>query len=178
MGLSVSSLVSSLSSLLNWSKDKDVRILMLGLDSAGKVSRLRRELMPGKGALTSGLCVVQTTILYRLQVTIRLSCALSILTGQLQRLVKSSRQYPVSKSPRRSSWDTEADQNPFSNWFQCRDGSGIFLPSYAKFDISGLRCTNLVSIKISNSKCGTLVANLAFGNVHHVLRPLSSHTVI
>jgi hypothetical protein len=55
MGLSVSSLVSSLSSLLNWSKDKDVRILMLGLDSAGKVSRLRRELMPGKGALTSGL---------------------------------------------------------------------------------------------------------------------------
>ncbi|KAH9999389.1 ADP-ribosylation factor family-domain-containing protein [Russula vinacea] len=49
MGLSVSSLLGSLSSLLNWSKDKDVRILMLGLDSAGK-----------------------TTILYRLQVVIRL----------------------------------------------------------------------------------------------------------
>jgi hypothetical protein len=52
MGLSVSSFVSSLSSLLNWSKDKDVRILMLGLDSAGKVSRV---LMPGKSVLTSGL---------------------------------------------------------------------------------------------------------------------------
>ncbi len=38
MGLSVSSLFDSLASLLNWSKDKDVRILMLGLDSAGKVS--------------------------------------------------------------------------------------------------------------------------------------------
>src|SRR6267154_930657 len=57
MGLSVSSLVSSFSSLLNWSKDKDVRILMLGLDSAGKVSRhdATRGLMPGKSVLTSGL---------------------------------------------------------------------------------------------------------------------------
>ncbi|KAI0269212.1 ADP-ribosylation factor family-domain-containing protein [Gloeopeniophorella convolvens] len=36
MGLSVSSLFGSLSSLLRWSKDQDVRILMLGLDSAGK----------------------------------------------------------------------------------------------------------------------------------------------
>jgi hypothetical protein len=40
MGLSLSSLLGSLSSLINWSKDKDVRILMLGLDSAGKVSRI------------------------------------------------------------------------------------------------------------------------------------------
>src|SRR6266478_1553273 len=54
MGLSVSSLLSSFSSLLNWSKDKDVRILMLGLDSAGKVSRMRHELFPGKSELTSG----------------------------------------------------------------------------------------------------------------------------
>ena len=38
MGLSVSSLFGSFASLLTWSKDKDVRILMLGLDSAGKVS--------------------------------------------------------------------------------------------------------------------------------------------
>lgn len=37
MGLSLSSLFSSLSSLVRWSKDQDVRILMLGLDSAGKV---------------------------------------------------------------------------------------------------------------------------------------------
>ncbi|KAI0307386.1 ARF/SAR [Multifurca ochricompacta] len=42
MGLSVSSLFSSLSSLLNFSKDKDVRILMLGLDSAGKTTILYR----------------------------------------------------------------------------------------------------------------------------------------
>ena len=51
MGLSVSSLFGSFSSLLNWSKDKDVRILMLGLDSAGKVSRLRHELLPGKSGV-------------------------------------------------------------------------------------------------------------------------------
>lgn len=37
MGLSFSSLFSSLSSLVRWSKEQDVRILMLGLDSAGKV---------------------------------------------------------------------------------------------------------------------------------------------
>ena len=67
MGLSVSSLVSSFSSLLNWSKDKDVRILMLGLDSAGKVSRLRREFLPREVVLNSGLLhhtdndIVQTT---------------------------------------------------------------------------------------------------------------------
>jgi hypothetical protein len=52
MGLSVSSLLGSLSSLLNWSKDKDVRILMLGLDSAGKVRRIRRDL--GKSVLSNG----------------------------------------------------------------------------------------------------------------------------
>jgi hypothetical protein len=37
MGLTVSSLWGSLSRLVNWKKDEDVRILMLGLDSAGKV---------------------------------------------------------------------------------------------------------------------------------------------
>lgn len=37
MGLSLSSLFTSLSSLVRWSKDQDVRILMLGLDAAGKV---------------------------------------------------------------------------------------------------------------------------------------------
>ncbi|KAI0303172.1 P-loop containing nucleoside triphosphate hydrolase protein [Russula brevipes] len=42
MGLSVSSLLGSLSSLLSWGKDKDVRILMLGLDSAGKTTILYR----------------------------------------------------------------------------------------------------------------------------------------
>ncbi|KAF4619356.1 hypothetical protein D9613_005543 [Agrocybe pediades] len=36
MGLSISTLFSSLTSLVRWSKDQDVRILMLGLDSAGK----------------------------------------------------------------------------------------------------------------------------------------------
>ncbi|KAI5833498.1 ARF/SAR superfamily [Schizophyllum commune Tattone D] len=42
MGLSVSSLFSSLTSLIRWSKDQDVRILMLGLDSAGKTTILYR----------------------------------------------------------------------------------------------------------------------------------------
>ncbi|KAH8113388.1 ARF SAR [Phellopilus nigrolimitatus] len=40
MGLSISSLFSSLTSLIRWSKDQDVRILMLGLDSAGKTTIL------------------------------------------------------------------------------------------------------------------------------------------
>jgi len=42
MGLSLSSLFNSLSSLVRWSKDQDVRILMLGLDSAGKTTILYR----------------------------------------------------------------------------------------------------------------------------------------
>jgi hypothetical protein len=46
MGLSLSRIYSSLGSLAFWGKDKEVRILMVGLDSAGK-----------------------TTILYRLQVS-------------------------------------------------------------------------------------------------------------
>ncbi|KZP12080.1 ARF SAR protein [Athelia psychrophila] len=40
MGLTFSSFVSSLSSLVRWSKEQDVRILMLGLDSAGKTTIL------------------------------------------------------------------------------------------------------------------------------------------
>jgi len=42
MGLSISSLFTSLTSLVRWSKDQDVRILMLGLDSAGKTTILYR----------------------------------------------------------------------------------------------------------------------------------------
>ncbi|KAJ6629248.1 small monomeric GTPase [Mycena sp. CBHHK59/15] len=42
MGLSISTLFSSLTSLVRWSKDQDVRILMLGLDSAGKTTILYR----------------------------------------------------------------------------------------------------------------------------------------
>lgn len=47
MGLSLSRIYQSVSSLAVWGKDKEVRILMVGLDSAGK-----------------------TTILYRLQVSL------------------------------------------------------------------------------------------------------------
>ncbi|EIW61877.1 ARF/SAR [Trametes versicolor FP-101664 SS1] len=42
MGLTISSLFTSLSSLVRWSKDQDVRILMLGLDAAGKTTILYR----------------------------------------------------------------------------------------------------------------------------------------
>jgi len=42
MGVSFSSLWNSLASLARWGKDKDVRILMLGLDSAGKTTILYR----------------------------------------------------------------------------------------------------------------------------------------
>ena len=50
MGLSLSRVYQSLTALSFWGKDKEVRILMVGLDSAGK-----------------------TTILYRLQVRSTLS---------------------------------------------------------------------------------------------------------
>ncbi|KAG8969772.1 Arf GTPase arf1 [Tulasnella sp. 427] len=42
MGVTISSIWSSLSSLASWGKDKDVRILMLGLDAAGKTTILYR----------------------------------------------------------------------------------------------------------------------------------------
>jgi len=42
MGLSLSRIYSSLSSLSFWGKDKEVRILMVGLDSAGKTTILYR----------------------------------------------------------------------------------------------------------------------------------------
>ena len=51
MGLTISSLFTSLSSLVRWSKDQDVRILMLGLDSAGKVCLVSN----GMNSVSSGL---------------------------------------------------------------------------------------------------------------------------
>ncbi|KDQ17160.1 hypothetical protein BOTBODRAFT_172237 [Botryobasidium botryosum FD-172 SS1] len=42
MGLTISSIFSSLTSLANWGKESDLRILMLGLDSAGKTTILYR----------------------------------------------------------------------------------------------------------------------------------------
>jgi len=42
MGLTVSSFWGTFSSLIRWSKEEDVRILMLGLDSAGKTTILYR----------------------------------------------------------------------------------------------------------------------------------------
>ncbi|CAE7125559.1 unnamed protein product [Rhizoctonia solani] len=42
MGVTISSIFSSLSSLASWGKEKDVRILMVGLDSAGKTTILYR----------------------------------------------------------------------------------------------------------------------------------------
>ena len=62
MGLSLSRIYSSLASLTAWGKDKEVRILMVGLDSAGK-----------------------TTILYKLQVSARF-CLLSVLNRVSMRL--------------------------------------------------------------------------------------------
>lgn len=50
MGVTLSSLFSSLSSLASWGKDQDVRILMLGLDSAGKTTILYRLQVSGQRA--------------------------------------------------------------------------------------------------------------------------------
>jgi hypothetical protein len=49
----------------------------------------------------------------------------------------------------------------FSNWLQCRDGSGTSLN--VGFHFSSLPRTNLPSIRISSSKCGIWAANPAFG---------------
>jgi hypothetical protein len=56
MGLSLSSLLGSLSSLINLNKDKDVRILMLGLDSAGKVSGIL-AMVQDRVSSTGRLCL-------------------------------------------------------------------------------------------------------------------------
>jgi hypothetical protein len=64
MGLSISTLFSSLASLVRWGKDQDVRILMLGLDSAGKVWFNRLAV----SSAYDGFSAIQTTILYQLQV--------------------------------------------------------------------------------------------------------------
>lgn len=126
MGLSLSSLLSSLSSLINWSKDKDVRILMLGLDSAGKVS--------------GTLAMVQTA--YRVWARLRISddnlvqatgnatsirMVFSLNLALLRRLAKSFRQYQVSKYLFRLPHDLEKLIQIISNRLQCGDGSGIFI---------------------------------------------------
>lgn len=89
MGLSFSSLFNTFSSLLRWSKDRDVRILMLGLDSAGKVNAIAPALFVNERCR-------QTTILYRLQV-----CLLylkRIAAPDTCRLGKWFQQYQVSRS--------------------------------------------------------------------------------
>lgn len=54
MGLTLSSIGNVLSSLTRWTKEKDVRILMLGLDSAGKV---RAAVRLGQWMVLTALCV-------------------------------------------------------------------------------------------------------------------------
>lgn len=54
MGLSLSRVYQSLSSLAFWGKDKEVRILMVGLDSAGKTTILYR-LQVGLACLPTGI---------------------------------------------------------------------------------------------------------------------------
>jgi ADP-ribosylation factor-like protein 1 len=66
MGLSLSRIYGSLSSLAFWGKDREVRILMVGLDSAGKTTILYRLQVgprfssaapsPGYGAASRGSC--------------------------------------------------------------------------------------------------------------------------
>lgn len=58
MGLSFSSLFTSLSSLVRWSKDQDVRILMLGLDAAGKVRHHSIRFTSGRVRLTNFTCLL------------------------------------------------------------------------------------------------------------------------
>jgi hypothetical protein len=126
MGLSVSSLVSSFTSLLSWSKDKDVRILMLGLDSAGKVSRSRCEFLLGKSVLTNGLLrrtdnnIVQATGKYP-----SLPCIIYFngSTSKIGEVVSTIPSEQIITAIILGS--AEADQNFFSNWIQCRDGSGM-----------------------------------------------------
>lgn len=67
MGVTISSLWSSLSSLATWGKDKDVRILMLGLDAAGKTTilyRLQVRERWSNGAPGSCLMVLPTPVVF------------------------------------------------------------------------------------------------------------------
>ncbi|KAG9050838.1 hypothetical protein FS837_001948 [Tulasnella sp. UAMH 9824] len=61
MGVTISSLWSSLTSLATWGKDKDVRILMLGLDAAGKTTilyRLQVRTGPSNGGVNHDLTII------------------------------------------------------------------------------------------------------------------------
>lgn len=64
MGLSISTLLNSLSSLTWWGKGRDVRILMLGICQHSR--RCRAYSQADQGLDASG----KTTILYRLQVRV------------------------------------------------------------------------------------------------------------
>ena len=126
MGLSLSSLLGSLSSLINWSKDKDVRILMLGLDSAGKVSgTLAMDQTAyrvwGRLRLADNNLVQATGNATSIRMVFSLNLAL------LRRLAKSFRQYQVSQYLFWLPHDLEMLIQFFSNRLQCGDGSGIFI---------------------------------------------------
>lgn len=99
MGLTFSSILDTLSSLTRWTKEKDVRILMLGLDSAGKV-RVADQFLAGleNGDLTV-LAVdddfIQVTGTSPLLPSTR-TVSLKRATARLERLFQ---QYQVSSRP-------------------------------------------------------------------------------
>ena len=65
MGLTFSSILDTLSGLTRWTKEKDVRILMLGLDSAGKVRFADQSLPELKDGADSSGCRRRFCIGYR-----------------------------------------------------------------------------------------------------------------
>lgn len=107
MGLSLSRIYQSVSSLAVWGKDKEVRLLMVGLDSAGK-----------------------TTILYRLQVS--LVCSLIIYWKGNELMIDWRSRFYYSKyvssrhgARRKRGKKGKRRENrelTGSNWLQCRDG--------------------------------------------------------
>lgn len=102
MGLSLSRIYQSVSSLAVWGKDKEVRILMVGLDSAGK-----------------------TTILYRLQVSLSSTRCRNWADDRLE---KSFLPFQV-RLLTICSWGESGDNRELtrSNRVQCRD---CFLQEY------------------------------------------------
>jgi hypothetical protein len=94
MGLTLSSIFSSITSLVRWNKDQDVRILMLGLDSAGKVCPL--FFLLDQCAVPHNSCRQDH---YSISVTGMIACLCAISKPHIcaLRLGKSLQQYRVSR---------------------------------------------------------------------------------
>jgi hypothetical protein len=156
MGLTISSLFQSLSSLVRWSKEQDVRILMLGLDSAGKVCRTA--------------VIIQTaipTLHFRQQYYIdcRYPCYLCIVILFTTVLDWRSSFHHTQYASSTLSILSQLTFLP-SHWFQCGNCAGWSFDSMHLFALTPLHST-----RISPSKSGIWAGNQVYGHIGDVTSP-------